>query len=62
MRVWNPFFCSQCWEEDLICGGNPDDAAAVANNWGGPDCHCWDSFIDSERSPPIRPPLLLLGH
>jgi len=39
MRVWNPFFCSQCWE-DLICGENPDDAAVAANNWGGADCHC----------------------
>lgn len=52
MREWNPFFCSQFWAVLvvvvdvmvvglIICGGNPDDAAAVANNWGGPEgCHC----------------------
>jgi hypothetical protein len=58
MREWNPLLCGQYWGA-LICGGNPDDAAAAANNWGGPDCHCC-SFIDNERSPPIRPPLLPL--
>ena len=40
MREWNPFFCGHCWLGLIICGGNPDDAAAVANNCGGPDCHC----------------------
>lgn len=61
MREGKPFFCSQVCEEGLICGGNPDDAAAVANNGGGPDCHCW-SFVDRERSFPILPLLLQLGN
>lgn len=60
-REWNPFFCSQLGVV-LICGGNPDDAAAVANIWEEPDCHCCWSFTDSERSLPMRPPLLLLGN